>query len=228
MHGHPIKIPKIDLLDFSPEDRISGTIPSFIHEENIKRADSGDPAARNYRGKTLRVAIRAFLFRAPPEIHVKAGRRWISRKGKGHVVDGEKLETRRNWAFEESCESQPVLLLTLGWNIRVRACPIQISAGPSDFRAPWISTCEPRFPEGQGSTYLPLFGLLKLDDSFFLSDPPPLFFLKEFFYKWNSFVETNVFYSRSVFLFTWFFFWWIERNARDLTKRFLLFFFLLA
>lgn len=67
---HPIKISKIDLLDFFSEDRISETNPSFIHEKNIKRADSGDPAARNYRGKTLRVAIRAFLFRAPPEIHV--------------------------------------------------------------------------------------------------------------------------------------------------------------
>lgn len=138
-------------------------------------------------------------------------------------MDGEKLETRRNWAFEESCESQPVLLLTLGWNIRVRACPIQISAGPPDFRAPWISTCEPRFPEGQGSTYLlwtfetwwfffPFWFLLLY-----------FFFLKESFYKLNSF-ETNVFHSVLFFILLFIgFFWWIERNVR--LKIFIIFFF---
>lgn len=36
---YPIKT--LDPLDFSSEDRISGTNSSFIHEENIKRVDSG-------------------------------------------------------------------------------------------------------------------------------------------------------------------------------------------
>lgn len=132
-------------------------------------------------------------------------------------MDGEKLETRRNWAFEESCESQPVLLLTLGWNIRVRACPIQINAGLPDFRAPWISTCEPRFPEGQGSTCLLSNLMILFSDSFFCI----FFFLKESFYKLNSF-ETNVFHP--VLLFIPWLFWWIERNVR-LARRLLFFFF---
>ena len=37
-----------------------------------------------------------------------------------------------NWAFEESCEPASFALDTR-WNIRVRARPIQISSGPSDF-----------------------------------------------------------------------------------------------
>lgn len=145
--------------------------PSFIQEKNIKRVDSGDPAACNYRGKTLRVAIRAFLFRASPEIHVV---------GRKRDASGLAEKEKDTWWTEKSWKLGGIGLLKslarasqfCSWHsaeilecehVRFRLALARPTSALREFLL-----VNPGSPRDRGLHTF--FGLLKFDDSFFLSD----------------------------------------------------------